>query len=255
MKLIVNADDCGYSKNSNKHIKEAIEKGKISSSTIMANMDETEEAASLYETFHSTTSFGIHLNLTEGIPLISSQRLVDFGVYTIKNDVISFCYENVERFKYTRLPKDVKEAIYKELAAQIIKLQHMGIRLSHIDSHQHIHTFPSLMGIIAQLQKDFDIHKIRRILNYVPNHTLSYWGRQTWYLISKVYNCHSVMTDVFSPFQVFFDNPTLHQFGNNESLELMVHPGHYQEIYQKEEQFMLNTEYPEKMTLINYRML
>ena len=76
MRLIINADDCGYSKTNNSHIKQAIEKGKITSTTIMANMPEVEDAIRLYETYHNDISFGIHLNLTEGEPLVNSQTLV-----------------------------------------------------------------------------------------------------------------------------------------------------------------------------------
>ena len=42
MKFIVNADDCGYSVHVNEHIKTAIALGHVSSTTIMANMNDFE---------------------------------------------------------------------------------------------------------------------------------------------------------------------------------------------------------------------
>lgn len=255
MRLIINADDCGYSKINNSHIKRAIERGKITSTTIMANMPAVEEAACLYETYNSEISFGIHLNLTEGEPLINSQRLVDFGYYAVNDGRTCFSIDNAEQFRYKRLPKTIKEAIYNELSAQISKLQSMGIKLSHIDSHQHIHTCASLMGVIAQLSKDFNLPKVRRIKNYVSPYSMSYWGRQAWYLLSRTHYQNYKMTDYFSPFQEYFDNPSLVSLKEKDSLELMVHPGHYQEIYQKEEQLMLDMNYPNYIRLISYKEL
>ena len=255
MRLIINADDCGYSKTNNSHIKQAIEKGKITSTTIMANMPEVEEAICLYETYRTDISFGIHLNLTEGEPLINSQTLVDFGYYAFNEGRACFNFDNAEQFRYKRLPKAVKDAIYRELAAQITKLKNMGIELSHIDSHQHIHTCASLMGVIAQLSKDFNLPKVRRIKNYVSPHSMSFWGRQAWYILSKTHNRHYIMANYFSSFQDFFNNPALLSLKDKDSLELMVHPGHYQEAYQEEEQMMLDTNYPSNIHLINYKEL
>ena len=42
MKLIINADDCGKNKEVNAAISHFIETGKITSTTVMANMDDLE---------------------------------------------------------------------------------------------------------------------------------------------------------------------------------------------------------------------
>ncbi len=81
MKLIVNADDCGYSKAVNEAICRFIEAGKITSTTVMANMDDFDGAVRLFNQYREKISFGIHLNLTEGHPLLYSQELLDKGYY------------------------------------------------------------------------------------------------------------------------------------------------------------------------------
>jgi hypothetical protein len=63
------------------------------------------------------------------------------------------------------------------------------------------------------------------------------------------------MAYYFSPFREYFDEPTRLSLKDRDSLELMVHPGHYQEVYQKEEQMMLDTNYPSNIHLINYKEL
>lgn len=81
MKLIINADDCGKNKEVNAAISHFIETGKITSTTVMANMDDLEGASRLFDEYQDSISFGIHLNLTEGHPLRYSQELLDRGYY------------------------------------------------------------------------------------------------------------------------------------------------------------------------------
>lgn len=49
MKIIINADDCGYSEKVNAAIEDCILKNAITSTTIMANMDDFEGALRLYK--------------------------------------------------------------------------------------------------------------------------------------------------------------------------------------------------------------
>ncbi len=254
MRVIVNADDCGISAQANYHIKEAIEAGKLTSTTIMANMGDFEGALQLYNNYYNSISFGIHLNLTEGEPLLKSKKLLDFGYYTEKEGKILFDSERAESFRYKIIPKEIKTELYMELSAQIEKLQNNGVILSHIDSHHHIHTCFSLFDVIAQISNDYNINKIRRIRNYVPR-SLSFYGRQTWAIMSHLKNRQYIMTDYFAIFKEFFLNNRILQLKPNSSLELMVHPGHYEESYQKEEHLMLKMKYPEDFELINYNEL
>jgi predicted glycoside hydrolase/deacetylase ChbG (UPF0249 family) len=254
MKVIINADDCGINAQVNSHIKKAIEAGKISSTTIMANMPDVDGAYSLYEEFSNKISFGAHLNLTEGEPLIKSRVLLDYGYYSEENGKMVFDGCKAERFRYKILPKAIRGEIYNELSAQIKKLQSQGIRLSHLDSHHHIHTCFSLIGVVAQISKDFNIPKIRRIRNYVPV-SFNYYGRQMWYLISYFNNKGYKMTDFFAEYQEYFDRNKIPQLKSSSTIELMIHPGHYLEEYQKEEQMMLDMTYSNDIELINYNDL
>ena len=252
MRVIINADDCGYCAQNTNHIKKAIECGKITSATIMANMDDLEGALSLYHQYHKDISFGCHLNLLEGEPLAYSKELDDMGFYINQDGKTLF--GNALKFRYTVLSPKVKRALYDELAAQIRKLQEGGAVLSHLDSHSHIHTSPSLFEVIAQISKDFKIPKVRRIRNYVSN-PLSFYGRQAWALLSKAYNRDYIFTDYFARFEEFFENPSLRGIKQTDTIELMIHPGHSLKHMQEEEELMLNMKYPEYIQLINYNEL
>ncbi len=254
MKVIINADDCGATPIVNQHIKEAIEAGKLTSTTIMATEDAVEGALTLYNEYHKGVSFGIHLNLTEGKPILHSKILLDFGLYTENNGSLHFDGAKLESYRYKRLPCEIKEELYKELSAQIIKLRDMGINLSHIDSHHHIHTSFCLVDVIARVSKEFNLPKIRRIRNYKPR-SIDFYGRQAWSVLSHFRNHDYIMTDFFAIFNEFFTLPRIPQLRDDSSIELMIHPGHNYEDYQEEERLMLGMLYPSDFELINYNVL
>lgn len=142
-----------------------IEFGKISSTTIMANMDDLEGAAKLFDQYHDSISFGIHLNLTEGHPLRYSQKLLDEGYYKeIGGEILMNA--NIYRNK---IPNTIiQNELENELCAQIEKVMDFGIQISHIDSHHHIHTGLLLLQLMPQIAKRYGISKMRRIRNYIP---------------------------------------------------------------------------------------
>ena len=254
MRVIINADDCGYNSHVNAHIKNAIEAGKLTSTTIMANMTDVPGALQLYEEYHKSVSFGVHLNLTEGEPLLKSKKLLDYGYYVEQDGRIVFDAARAESFRYKLLPKEIKTEIYNELSAQVRLLQEGGAVLSHIDSHHHIHTCFSLMDVIAQLSKDYNINKIRRIRNYVPR-SVGYYMRQVWAIMSYVKNSQYAMTDFFAFFNEFFESDRISQLRQSSSIELMIHPGHNMKSYQDEEKLMLDLSYPDYFELTNYNVL
>ena len=153
-KIIINADDLGMSGTVNREIESCIQKGLITSTTIMANMPDFEGARKLYETYKDAISFGWHMNLTEGEPLTKSQALLDFGYFVETKDGVRM--NGMAFWKQKFFPKTIREEIKKELRAQIGKIRDNGIRLSHADSHQHIHTSPALLlKVFERLRHDW----------------------------------------------------------------------------------------------------
>ena len=140
--IIVNADDLGMSREVNEATFDLIARGRISSATIMANAPATREAARHVERF-PWCSFGVHLNLTQFEPLTAgpgARLLVDEqGQMSRANERAR---PGVERLR----------AIYHELCAQIERIASLGVRITHLDSHNHVHTrsplvFPALKEV------------------------------------------------------------------------------------------------------------
>lgn len=251
-KIIINADDCGYSQHVNQHIEHAIVKGRISSTTIMANMNDYEGALRLYNQYAGSVSFGFHINLTEGSPLRKSQLLIDTGFYQEKEGNVIF---NAQPFRRKYLAKSVREEIYKEVMAQATRLRDSGVKISHIDGHHFIHQSVFMFPILPRLCKTIGVHKIRTYRNYMPL-TINRVLRDRWKDIIRMQDGKAVFTDWFTSFEDFCrygeDNKTFYKSG--DVVELMCHPGGRNE---REESLLLNTDV-EKLfdsKLINYNTI
>ena len=139
-KLIVNADDFGFSEAVNHGILKAMEDGIVTSTSIMANMPGFAHAAALYHE-HPDMAVGVHLNLTCYRPLLSTHKtLVTETGYFHKQGELAGCCE---------------EEMYEELKAQIDYVLAQGIRIDHLDSHHHIHTTTKLQKVVERLYKEY----------------------------------------------------------------------------------------------------
>jgi len=252
LKVIINADDCGYSQKVNNHIKIAIEKHCISSTTIMANMGDFEGAVRLFKDYHECVSFGYHLNLTEGCPTSSSQILLDMGFYKEQGGSVIF---NAQPFRRKLLSRVAREEIYKEVRVQVSRLLDSGISISHIDGHHFIHQSVFMLPLLPRLCKEFGIYRVRNYRNYMPK-SLTRWARGQWYYFMRLQNSQIRTTDWFTGFEDFhrleLDGKRFYHEG--DSVELMCHPGGK---YAEEEKVLLSTDV-EKLfdcQLISYNQL
>jgi len=151
--IIVNADDFGLNEHCSKAIAETFEQGLVTDTTMMATGEYFDEAVTLAKERGFIDKIGIHLNLTEGIPLTddikSCPRFVTEGRFNKKYD------------RTKRLTAEESAAIYKELSAQADKIQRAGITITHADSHHHIHTGIFVAPIAVKVCKEHGINKIR----------------------------------------------------------------------------------------------
>lgn len=152
-KVIVNADDFGMNSSCTKAIYEAFQKNLITDTTMVANGWAYSEAVAFAKKDELKHRVGIHFNLTEGKPITE-------GIQKCQN----FCengrfHGNIQRLK--RLNRFEREAVYQELKAQVERLKADGIRITHADSHHHIHTAIFIAPIVLHVCKENGIQKIR----------------------------------------------------------------------------------------------
>ena len=113
----------------------------------MANMSGTEHAVELSKQM-PTLAVGVHLTLTCGKPILGKKVSS-----LIRNDGNFY---NLCDFENENVKIDENE-LYDELKTQIDKLYSLGIKLSHIDSHHHIHTFNQTAEIAKTLSKEYNL--------------------------------------------------------------------------------------------------
>jgi predicted glycoside hydrolase/deacetylase ChbG (UPF0249 family) len=246
IRVIVNADDLGYSSEVNKAIFELMDLGRVTSATLMANGPAFEEAV-MGLGARPGCSFGVHLNVTEFRPLTSPE-----GLARILNGAGEFAGNSIRKVP---LDSALCDAIYQEWAAQIRKIRSSGVNISHLDSHHHTHSIPRLFLVLKRLQRDFQIHRIRLTKNlYGAQWPVSSKLR----LLKKAWNLalrHHVRTRTTSTFTSFIEFHELASASRSLGtiLEAMVHPGNPGFA---EETRLLRTPWeeslPRRIQLINY---
>lgn len=152
--LIINADDFGYSESVNNAIASAFAEGLISSTTIMANAPAFEHACELAKQKGFADKIGIHLNVTEGMPL--TEEIKRSRIFCDENG--SFCFQ---RFKHYWLPSNEVALLFQEISQQILRCRSHGIKITHADSHHHVHTELFISIAVAKALRKFGIPYLR----------------------------------------------------------------------------------------------
>lgn len=253
-RIIVNADDCGLNSTVNNKIEECIQRGRLSSTTVMAVGSDILGAKRLFDMYNEQVSFGCHLTLDDGKPLLFNQCLADNGYIESKDGE---WYFTRKLWDQVLLQKKVKNALLKECCAQIEFLLDNGFHISHLDSHHHVHTSKGLFWLIPTLGKKYGIKKYRRMRNNMSV-SLGFLYRQVWNICEKIQNPSSQTTDVFCSCSSIFKNEDLQILKRAETIELMCHPGHPNEKFKDEiiqllcrDKILYHTDYE----LINYNQL
>jgi len=150
--LIINADDFNSDEDRNRGILEAAEKGIVSSVTVIANLPFTQENVSRLKKVFGRR-IGVHLNLTKGTPIAK-------GTPSLVDESNQFFTKKTAWRRALLHQYNLKE-VEKEFAAQISRLQELGITPDHLDGNNHLHVFPGIVEVVARLARDCDIKKIR----------------------------------------------------------------------------------------------
>lgn len=195
-KLIINADDFGYSRAVNYGVIDAYTLGALTSCTIMVNMPGFEHAISLAKC-HPQLGVGIHLVLTCGAPLIDGHQTI--------------AKPNGDFYKIADYKKGLAvdpNEVYLEWRAQIERFLERGLKPTHLDSHHHINAFKDILPVFIKLAQEYQL-PVRNNFN----------SAQTQHLIT---------TDYFeSDMRILANQKALHAlFSQYNSVEIMTHPAY-----------------------------
>ena len=153
-RLIINADDFGYTSGVNRAIAEAHSRGVVTSSTLMANGAAFDEAIQFAKTLPNL-SVGCHVLLIDGRPVLEAQKLRSLTRGTnFRDGLITFAARAIAG----RIDAD---EIAAEAGAQIRKIQAAGIAISHIDTHKHTHLFPKVLRPLLRAAAACGVRSVR----------------------------------------------------------------------------------------------
>lgn len=202
-KLIINADDFGYSRGINWGIIESHQRGILTSTTLMANMPGFDHAVELASQ-NPKLGIGVHMTLTCLAPILKDHKTIVDENGNFKK--ISFFKNNMDY--------DVEE-VYREWDAQIQKIYAAGINPTHLDSHHHTHTLPQHREITLRLARKYNL-PVRGNMDLPEDiKTVSYFETE-FDQLGK--NAEETYTDYL--------NEVLDKVEKYGTVEAMVHPGY-----------------------------
>jgi len=153
-RLIVNADDFGFTAGVNRAIVEAHTGGIVTSSTLMAHGKAFDEAVKLAQSTPGL-SVGCHVVLIDGAPVLDSTRLPSL------TDSDRF-RDGLKSFAARALAGRMNAGeITTEATAQIRRIQSAGITVSHLDTHKHTHVFPQILKPVLRAAADCGVRALR----------------------------------------------------------------------------------------------
>jgi hopanoid biosynthesis associated protein HpnK len=152
--LVVNGDDFGLTPGINTGVLHAHTRGILTSASLFANAPATHDAIAIARRT-STLSVGCHLTLVDGLPLSAASELPTLAPEG--------------RFRRT-WSEFIRDAVFgrislheieREVTAQVHRLAEAGVRVTHLDSHKHVHAYPPVFGIVVRVARLFGIRTVR----------------------------------------------------------------------------------------------
>lgn len=160
--LIISVDDFGFTQGINDAVRQLAHYGTISATNIMTTMPYVDAIQDVAADFPQL-SIGVHINLTQGKPLLPPDTvptLVDGTGYF-------YPFQTIRQQASTISVKDIR----KEVEAQVSRARALlGERLDHWNSHQGIHRFRPFLGIISDICYQYQIPASRSHKHYFTRH-------------------------------------------------------------------------------------
>jgi chitin disaccharide deacetylase len=156
-RLIINADDFGFTAGVNRAIVEAHARGVVTSATLMATGAAFTGAVQSAKTA-PRLSIGCHVLLIDGEPVLEGEQISSLtqpnGSGRLRDRLSVFAVRALSG----RMNPD---EIAAEAIAQIRKLQNAGIQVSHFDTHKHTHLFPRVLGPLLRAAVACNVRAVR----------------------------------------------------------------------------------------------
>jgi predicted glycoside hydrolase/deacetylase ChbG (UPF0249 family) len=148
-RVIINADDLGLRRSVNAGVRDLLERGVLSSATIMVNYDPAalEEAAGIAREFGSSAGFGLHLDLDRFFPFDQAGR------YGLNEHDVPDGFHETMRARAGEIDSEIRRQFERISAA--------GVAASHVDGHHNAHLFPQVFEMLAPVMIEHGVRAVR----------------------------------------------------------------------------------------------
>lgn len=142
--LIVTSDDVGLHPGMTEGAIRGHRQGIVTACSVVANGAAFEDAAEKLKDV-PTLEVGVHLTLVEETPLTAMRFPKKYTTFAPLYLARMISMGAVER----------------ELRAQIERVLVRGLRVTHLNGHQHLHLLPRIFAVVARLARDYGIPYVR----------------------------------------------------------------------------------------------
>lgn len=172
--LIVVADDLGYSRGRDEGILESMRDGAVTATSLLVNGASADAAMKTVPSAY-LSRIGLHLNLTEGLPVavdVPSLLLSSSDDYYSAHpsdprfsDSVVGCLRGKLGFREALKSGLIRQdEIAREVRAQVdrfMSLHPLGQPPAHLDGHQHVHVLPEVREAIKAVMEEKEIRYLR----------------------------------------------------------------------------------------------
>ena len=190
--LIVTADDFGLCREVNEAVVQAHTEGILTCASLMMGEEVTNEAIGLAKA-NPTLKTGLHLTLVEGCSVLPHEKIP--GLADKEGRFSNAIVWSGIRYFFSRA---LQKQIEAECRAQIEKFLASGLKMDHLNSHNHLHIHPSILKIVIELAKEYKIPAIRLPFEraYVNRYNMlvAPWVLRCRRALNKADICHNDFT-------------------------------------------------------------
>ena len=153
--IIINADDFGRHAEINRAVEQGLVHGCLRSATVMPGGAAFAGAIDIAR-HHEALGLGVHFTLVDGNPILPPSEIPSL----VAEDGRFLPDHTALLRRYLKGGVNLEE-VRRELAAQLRKVEATGVPISHVDSHQHMHTLPGIIDIVLDLAARAGIRAVR----------------------------------------------------------------------------------------------
>ncbi|MFQ5764836.1 MAG: hopanoid biosynthesis-associated protein HpnK [Rhodospirillales bacterium] len=153
--MIVTGDDFGAAVPVNEAIERAHRYGVLNTASLMVGADAADDAVARAKAAPSLR-VGLHLVLVRGRSVLPPRDIPDLvdSDWRFPSRLVGAGF----RFFFKRAARRQLEA---EIRAQFERFRRTGLALDHVNTHNHIHLHPTVLGLIVRIGSEYGLKAVR----------------------------------------------------------------------------------------------